>query len=81
MESKGWGKNLGDKNGKLTLDELKASLKEKGIDLATLIRDEKITGKAITDALTTKAVSPAATASVTLPQAPNVVAINSQMRR
>ena len=75
LEAKGWGKNLGDKDGKLTLEELKASIKQKGIELATLIRDDQISGKTITDALTTKPTSP------TTPHTMLSQASNPQMRR
>ncbi|MFZ4541861.1 MAG: M48 family metalloprotease [Rickettsiales bacterium] len=59
LESKGLGKELGDKNGKLTLDEVKAALKEKGVDLAKLIQGDHLNAKALTEAL---AIAPTPTA-------------------
>ncbi len=53
LEKKGWANILGNKDTKLTLDELKQSFKDKGITLTSLDKDGdgKITGKEITDAL------------------------------
>jgi hypothetical protein len=88
LEAKGWGNNLGNKDGKLTLDELKASFKEKGIELATLDKDKSgtISGKEITDAIMTAQKAVAASAQESLSNSPRVPAVvahatNPQMRR
>lgn len=52
MNSKGWGGVFGNKDGKMTLAELKAAL-PKGMDILSLDKDHNgdISGREITDAL------------------------------
>jgi hypothetical protein len=72
LEAKGWGKNLGNKDGKVTLDELKTSLKEKGIALASLDKDNSgtISGKEITDAIAAAQASTTQVAQAHTPSNP-----------
>lgn len=60
--AKGWGKSLGNKDGKLTLDELKAAL-PKGLDLLSLDKNHNgdISGREISDALNAARNAAAAT--------------------
>jgi len=63
LNAKSWGKVVGNKDGKLTLNELKAAL-PKGLDLLSLDKDHNgdISGREITDALI--AARPPATPAV-----------------
>ena len=76
-------KHLGNKDGKLTLDDLKAAL-PKGFDIASLDKDrsDTISGKEITDAIAAaQATAATTTVAADTPARTPAAPVASQARR